>query len=58
MSAWKPAPGVFDHRGLDCAVHGENVVHARAKDTKLRFECVRCMLELCEKLEAEERSGR
>lgn len=51
---WKPTPGVFDHRGLDCEVHGGNVIHARSKGTTARFDCVRCLLELCVKLEAEE----
>lgn len=55
---WDPVPGAFDHRGLDCATHGENVAHARTKDTKQRFMCVRCMLETLAKLAEEERYGR
>lgn len=39
-----PTPGDFDHRGMDCHEHGENVPHARARSTLGPFRCVRCLL--------------
>lgn len=55
MSEWDPVPGRFDHRGLDCEKHGENVSPARPRG-RGTFLCVACMLETLERLEAEERN--
>lgn len=51
----EPVPGTFDHKGLDCAVHGENVPHARPIKTQGPFLCVRCMLIECQKLASVQR---
>jgi hypothetical protein len=54
MTTWDPVPGTFDHRGMDCRVHGENVEHARLRDAHGPFNCVRCMLEICKRVEEED----
>ena len=37
------AGGTWEHKGLDCPVHGDNVVHAKPYRTDELFRCVRCL---------------
>ena len=39
-----PTPGLFQHRGSDCATHGENVPHARPFGGSGKYDCVECLL--------------
>lgn len=39
-----PAPGQFDHRSGDCAIHGVNVVVAREKGSTEPYSCTQCLL--------------
>lgn len=41
----EPIPGEFEHKGLDCAVHGANVVHFRPYKSCMPHYCVKCSLE-------------
>jgi hypothetical protein len=39
------AGGVFEHRGLECECHGDNIVFAKPYHSTEPFRCVACMLE-------------
>lgn len=39
-----PVPGDWDHRGGDCATHGDNVPFFRPKGVTGPYYCVECVL--------------
>ena len=46
-------PGSFEHRSMDCTVHGGNVIFARPAGSKMPYGCVACLVaELRKKLES------
>lgn len=48
-----PTPGDWDHRSGDCALHGVNIPHFRAKGATGRYFCVKCSLNALKSLHRE-----
>lgn len=48
------AGGTWEHRGLDCKQHGDNVPHAKPYKSAQPFLCVQCMLNYTRRLAAKQ----